>query len=651
MMCFKTKLFFILFLLNSFLCGSYTTDINDEFVNQVLNRKEIAARIKTKLGDSNEADFILIKMLDAWSKFPSGILEGKLIDLGSFDECYNIEYDNIYGKYCLGTLSFINQTEKYFKRVGANNFKPPPRLFLNPEPRALGQDTVGITFAACIPSSMSATEISGLLKFTDELCYSKATEPELSAGAIVTITILAIFLGIVVVQTSYGIALDYFKKEPYHELLIAFSFLNNGRKLFRSSKNSDQLLCLNGIKAISMMWVIIGHEYSNAMTAPLSNLFSIGDWLNDPANMFMLGATVSVDTFFVVGGLVTVYTFLKSMDKGAKFNVLLFYLHRYLRLTPAYFITGLIHIYLLNHFGNGPLWKSVNTTLVESCKNNWWSSLLYITNYVQEGTCLPQAWYLQVDMQLFVLSPIILIPLLRWPKIGLSALGFLIIAGCVSPFVIGYVKHFHPLALSNKNGIDFNYYYYAATYARFGPYVIGMLAGYFLYKIKTNKIKVHLKAWQVITLWLVFITGLVACVWAGYPLNKATEEDRWGNSMFLAFNRPAWAVAVVGVIFLCVSGYGRPIDKFLSWSVFQFLTKLSYSMYLIHFTVIIVRYAVSRNNIKFSNLGMMHAFWGDFMFTLGLSLILCLTFESPIIILEKYLFRTRGSPKTKSVKQ
>lgn len=35
----------------------------------------------------------------------------------------------------------------------------------------------------------------------------------------------------------------------------------------------------------------------------------------------------------------------------------------------------------------------------------------------------------------------------------------------------------------------------------------------------------------------------------------------------------------------------------------------------------------------------MHHFWGDFMFTLGLSLILSLVFESPVIILEKYIFK------------
>nr|XP_015839405.1 PREDICTED: uncharacterized protein LOC107398736 [Tribolium castaneum] len=118
---------------------------------------------------------------------------------------------------------------------------------------------------------MSVEEIPGPVKFTEDFCYSKATKPELSTGTIVTIIILAVFLCLVVVSTSYHIVLYIHKKKPHNELFIAFSFLYNGRKLFSSSKNSDQLLCLNGIKALSMMWIIIGHEHANAGNAPWSN--------------------------------------------------------------------------------------------------------------------------------------------------------------------------------------------------------------------------------------------------------------------------------------------------------------------------------------------------------------------------------------------
>ncbi|RZC36860.1 nose resistant to fluoxetine protein 6-like [Asbolus verrucosus] len=587
-------------------------------------------------------------MFDASTKIPNGVLAGNFFDFGNFDECYNIKSGDIYGKYCLGTLQRSGQIQKYSQLLGHNVTKFPKVMQLHPQPRmaGLGSEYVGLHFAACVPDFMKAAEIPGLLNFTEELCYSKATEPRLSTGAIVTIVILSIFAIIILTSTIYDIFLYYNKSTSRHELFVAFSILTNGRKIFTSTANQDQLLCLNGMKAISMMWVIIGHEFSLAINGALSNILEIMNWQMDAANMFIMGATVSVDTFFVIGGLVTVYTFLKSRDKGVKFNVILFYIHRYLRLTPALGVMALIHIYLLEYFGNGPLWKVVDVSLIQTCKDNWWSTLLYITNFVREGNCLPQTWYLSVDMQLFILSPIILLPLARWPFIGLGILGFLTVAGVIVPFGISYGENMGSM-MSDPN---YMLNYYVQTYTRFGPYVMGMILGYVIYVIKKTewKLKIHPKLVVLIAaaIWFVSLTGLVACIYAGHDLAVSTEYDRWGNALFIAFNRPAWALALCGVIFLCVTGYGGPINAFLSLPVFQFLTKLSYSMYLVHYLVITVRYSAMKNIFKFSNLTLMHNFWGDFIFTLFFSLILCLAFESPIIIIEKYLFG-RGAPRPK----
>lgn len=100
--------------------------------------------------------------------------------------------------------------------------------------------------------------------------------------------------------------------------------------------------------------------------------------------MFVIGATVSVDTFFVIGGLVTVYSYMKSNAKGVKFNIFFYYLHRYLRITPALAIMALIHLYLLNYLATGPLWKAVDISLVKTCETGWWSTFLYITNFVKK---------------------------------------------------------------------------------------------------------------------------------------------------------------------------------------------------------------------------------------------------------------------------
>lgn len=102
--------------------------------------------------------------------------------------------------------------------------------------------------------------------------------------------------------------------------------------------------------------------------------------------------------------------------------------------------------------------------------------------------------------------------------------------------------------------------------------------------------------------WILCLSGLVACLYAGFDLVSNKLDDKVANGLYLGFNRQGWSLALCGMILLCVSGYGGPINAFLSLPVFQFLTKISYSMYLIHYAVIILRYSSMRTPFRFSNL-------------------------------------------------
>lgn len=73
--------------------------------------------------------------------------------------------------------------------------------------------------------------------------------------------------------------------------------------------------------------------------------------------------------------------FLLHFRKG-RINVLMLYFHRYIRLTPLLGVSILFSISLLKFFGNGPLWPSTLDSLSQKCERNWWTTLLYIQNYV-----------------------------------------------------------------------------------------------------------------------------------------------------------------------------------------------------------------------------------------------------------------------------
>lgn len=126
--------------------------------------------------------------------------------------------------------------------------------------------------------------------------------------------------------------------------------------------------------------------------------------------------TVSVDTFFVLSGLLVSYASFKNFKKGEKqpkicknifwnycehrivadkpLNLPIFYLHRFLRLTPALAAVIFFQVSLYRHLGNGPIWKKFTRKMIANCEKNWWAALLYIQNHVDVNNMVKTFWFL-----------------------------------------------------------------------------------------------------------------------------------------------------------------------------------------------------------------------------------------------------------------
>lgn len=135
----------------------------------------------------------------------------------------------------------------------------------------------------------------------------------------------------------------------------------------------------------------------------------------------------------------------------------------FLRITPCLAVLLLFVVVLFPRFGSGATWETAKSLLVDPCREKWWINLLYLQNivspdpivswlmisvtflpYVKEYhdpqsikttllQCMVHSWYLALDMQLFWLSPLILYPLHRKPKIGLWLLGVFLVIALVTP--------------------------------------------------------------------------------------------------------------------------------------------------------------------------------------------------------------------------
>lgn len=99
--------------------------------------------------------------------------------------------------------------------------------------------------------------------------------------------------------------------------------------------------------------------------------------------MVLLNGPIIVDTFFNISGFLACYLLLLQFQiREKRINFLMLYVHRILRLTPAYAVIVAFYCTLLIKLGNGPLWEERIGIEQERCLSSWWTNLLYINNYV-----------------------------------------------------------------------------------------------------------------------------------------------------------------------------------------------------------------------------------------------------------------------------
>lgn len=72
------------------------------------------------------------------------------------------------------------------------------------------------------------------------------------------------------------------------------------------------------------------------------------------------------------------------------------------------------------------------------------------------------------------------------------------------------------------------------------------------------------------------------------------------KTLYYAFARPAWGLALCWILFACHFGYGGPVNWLLSASIHQVTTRLSFSMYLLHMLVQTRYLAYARTALHFS---------------------------------------------------
>ena len=384
----------------------------------------------------------------------------------------------------------------------------------------------------------------------------------------------------------------------------SFSPVNNIKKLFTINKSGDQsLTVLNGIRVISMCWVIIGHSFNFILLVPTVNSANLPLMFNSILFGIVPAGVYAVDIFFFLSGLLTCYLLiLKMYPKKGSINFLLVYFHRYYRLIfPLLFVQGL-SMCLIRYLGDGPIYRqSWDSLLKKQWEKYWWSHLFFINNLIPWKTSdewIVWAWYLANDFEFFLITPPILYLFCKSRISGYIAIYVLLIATMLSNAIIYGYYNISPAGKSEE--IDFQNFIYIKPWVRIGPYLIGILFGLGVFELKMKEKYHELKD----TLFNSFFEKLcnsrtlsassavigtlfmiLCCLPIGYVYAKWLQTNclsRLSSALFGMWSRSLFVIGLGLIIAPTIVGRLRFLIYFLGSETCAVLARLNYVVYLMH---------------------------------------------------------------------
>ncbi|XP_073954159.1 nose resistant to fluoxetine protein 6-like isoform X2 [Choristoneura fumiferana] len=246
-----------------------------------------------------------------------------------------------------------------------------------------------------------------------------------------------------------GTAYDIFRKDSRSEdssWLMAFSLCENWKKLTNKvGAPGETFLCFHGMRAILTVLVHIAHTILGLVIGFVPNPRYVETIGNRPEFIIFFNGTLVIQTFIVITSFLrTLKTFgqAEKASLGYK-SVIKAVIERYVRISPAFITAVGLSATLVPHLSDGPLWIKHVDGEAEVCRLTFWRQLFLLQNFYPPS-CHPQAWYLSVDFQVYLITTIITIYLVkRKDEISRVLITFLA-ASLILVFTIVYFLELKP---------------------------------------------------------------------------------------------------------------------------------------------------------------------------------------------------------------
>jgi len=486
--------------------------------------------------------------------------------------------------------------------------------------------------------------------------------------------------------------------------------------------------CLNGMRSLSMLWIIFGHtlavQASVGYVNPAALLPPTG-MMASPLGKFFLSARYAVDTFFFIGGFLVMSGLLKRLDPAlnevlspeeeseismwknkmtrwgiinrkhvvigefvnrlrkhssseSKQNlgrglrwVVPFLLHRILRILPTYGIVLLLWWKIAATLGDGPFWPRW-ATFVAQCDSHAWTNMLFINNLVpryqpfgETSECMYHAWYLGVDFQLcLILTPIFVTLYLRkgWRKTTMYLEALTLVTIIITSIFFSFKYNWSSHLWDGADTVAFDRGFYINPFFRSSPYIIGFITAQLWHEKcrllprvgVTKSVSIALSALSIMIMiyWTIFSIGSSnsrPCQTWETPRYESCGSG-WSKSRLAALNsfaRPAWGFGLAIMSLLAFNGQLTFLwsSTILNWAGWDPVSKLSFSMYLLHPLVINVWVLGGDDKFRYSIVDTFYAFAGIVTVTIVVAVIIGVLVEWPLSKITRDLEKKLWTPR------
>ncbi|XP_069696138.1 nose resistant to fluoxetine protein 6-like [Periplaneta americana] len=573
-----------------------------------------------------------LQMYDSSAKLPSGILRGNVNQLGDFDQCLAVgdgeESPSIDGKYCLASVDVrataldSNDTETLHHAVDLAQAYG----FIKSSHRDPGHFIPRFTtfqWGLCMPASCSSADLqqtlaealsdynhtSGLefnVNVDPDMCYTRQ-QPGNSLGTATIITI--IFFAIIICMAGVGTLQDTrCSKEntnnqgQLQRVIMAFSIRKNLDELLAELPAEGDINCIYGIRAICTIALYLAHKVITLALSPYSNRVTLTEVSNESWGTIFRASLVYTDSFLLLSGVLTSFNLSKELERKKEIDWFKKYVARFIRLTPALLAVVLFYAYVLEHIGTGPQWNLAVKRNADLCKESFWRNILYIQNFFPfEQMCATHTHQLALDMQLSLLSPLLVTLMWQWQAFGIFLLLCLHALSAILRYVATLRNH---LSLVIFHGMTVKQLYetanltYSLSLHRATPYLLGVGLGYLLHK--TGK-HFHIPKMAVWGGWLLAVYFAYLAMMSPSHLGlRNYEYNVHEASLYAAFSPIVWSLALGWLILACFTGHGGLVNKFLCCRSLVLFSRISYAVYLTQFAVFFYNVGSIRASEQFS---------------------------------------------------